>query len=67
MKLVQHLLLSWAAAFGLMLISVGVLGSFYDRTELLEITGGSGFLIYLLWGIVLSVCIIMRHYWKKWN
>lgn len=67
MKLVLHLLLSWIAAFGLMMISVGVLGSFYSRSELLEITGGSGLTIYLLWVGILSSVVIVRYFWANFS
>jgi len=44
-----------------MLISLGILGSFFDKRELMEITGGSGLTIYLTWVAVLSAVVILRH------
>jgi len=47
-----------------MLVTLGVLGSFYEKRELLEITGGSGFSIYLSWvGVLSTICII--RYFKR--
>jgi len=54
-------------AFGLMLIAVGLLGSFYDKAELLEVTGGSGLTIYLIWAGILSSVFVIRYLHNKWN
>lgn len=61
MKLIWHLLLCWPASFGLMLITVGVLGTIFERKELMEITGGSGLSAYLFWLVVLSVATCIRY------
>jgi len=44
-----------------MLISLGILGSFYEKRELLEITGGSGLTVYLCWVAILSLGVTILH------
>jgi len=45
-----------------MLVSLGILGSFYEKRELMEITGGSGLTVYLSWVVMLSTICIIRYF-----
>jgi len=48
-----------------MLISLGILGSFYEKRELMEITGGSGLTVYLSWVVILSASVMLRYFLAK--
>jgi len=62
MKLVKQLLMCWLAGWLLMLVSLAVAGSIFERKELLEITNGSGLTVYLLWVGILSSVVVVRYF-----
>ena len=45
-----------------MLITLGILGSFLSKNELIEITGGSGIWIYGIWVFVLLMFQFFRYF-----
>jgi len=65
MKLLYKLLTIPGAAYFASMFTVALMGTFMERSNFMELTGGTALYIWYVWLGVLAMIIIAQHFLKK--